>query len=113
MKFTQGGTVFCFYITLSLYFKLDMSAVLDESVPSFRTFTLLSVRDVKQLIQNSALKSCPLDPMPSTLASKCVDLLPVLTKIVNNSLQSGCFPEIWKEALVFFTVKETRSRCHL
>ena len=67
-----------------------LSAVLDESVPSFRTFTMLSVRDVKQLIQNSALqKSCPLDPMPSTLVSKCEDLLPVLTKIVNNSLQSG------------------------
>ena len=38
--------------------------------------------------------------MPSTLVSKCEDLLSVLTKIVNNSLQSGCFPEIWKEALV-------------
>ena len=46
---------------------------------------MLSVRDVKQLIQNSALKSCP---MPSTLVSKCEDLLSVLTKIVNNSLQS-------------------------
>ena len=67
---------------------------------------MLSVRDVKQLIQNSALKSCPLDPMPSTLVSKCEDLLPVLTKIVNNSLQSGCFPEIWKEALVFPLLKK-------
>ena len=67
---------------------------------------MLSVRDVKQLIQNSALKSCPLDPMPSALVSKCEDLLPVLTKIVNNSLQSGCFPEIWKEALVFPLLKK-------
>ena len=83
-----------------------LSAVLDETVPSFPTFTMLSVRDVKQLIQNSALKSCPLDPMPSTLVSKCEDLLPVLTKIVNNSLQSGCFPEIWKEALVFPLLKK-------
>lgn len=39
--------------------------------------------------------------MSSTLVSKCEDLLPVPTKIVNNSLQSGRFPEIWKEALVF------------
>ena len=83
-----------------------LSAVLDETLPSFPTFTMLSVRDVKQLIQNSALKSCPLDPMPSTLVSKCEDLLPVLTKIVNNSLQSGCFPEIWKEALVFPLLKK-------
>ena len=69
-------------------------------------YSLLSVRDVKQLIQNSALNPCPLDPMPSTLISKCEDLLPVLTKIVNSSLQSGCFPEIWKEALVFPLLKK-------
>ena len=72
----------------------------------FPNFTMLSVRDVKELIQNSALKSCPLDPMPSTLVSKCEDLLPVLTKIVNSSLQSGCFPEIWKEAWVFPLLKK-------
>ena len=67
---------------------------------------MLSVRHVKQLIQNSALKSCPLDPLTSTLVSKCEDLPQVFTKIVNNSLQSGCFPEIWKEALVFPLLKK-------
>ena len=82
------------------------SAVLDEIVPSFPTFMMLSVRDVKQLIQNAALKSCSLDPMPSTLVSKCEDLVPVLTKIIDNSLQSGPFPDIWKEALVFPLLKK-------
>ena len=67
---------------------------------------MLSVRDVKQLIQNSTLKLCPLNPMPSTVVSKYEDLLPVLTKIVNNSLQSGRFPEIWKEASVFPLLKK-------
>ena len=84
----------------------DDTSSADETVPPFPTFTMLSVRDVKQLIQKSALKSCPLDPMPSTLVSKCEDLLPVLTKIVNNSLQSGCFPQIWKETLVFPLLKK-------
>ena len=65
-----------------------------------------SVRDVKQLTQNAALKSCSLDPMPSTLVSKCEDLVPVLTKIIDNSLQSGPFPDIWKEALVFPLLKK-------
>ncbi|PFX24918.1 Proprotein convertase subtilisin/kexin type 4 [Stylophora pistillata] len=83
----------------------DISSA-DKIVPPFFTFTMLSVRDVKQLIQNSTPKSCPLDPMPSTLVSKCEDLFPVLTKIVNNSLQSGCSPEIWKEALVFLFLKK-------
>ena len=78
----------------------------DETVPPFPTFMMLSVQDVKQLIQNSTLKFCPLDPMPSTQVSKCEDLLPVLTNIVNTLLQSGCFPEIWKEALVFPLLKK-------
>ena len=82
------------------------SAVLDEIVPSFPTFMMRSVRDVKQLTQNAALKSCSLDPMPSTLVSKCEDLVPVLTKIIDNSLQSGPFPDIWKEALVFPLLKK-------
>ena len=54
----------------------------------------------------SSLKSCPLDPMLSILVSKCEDLLPVLTKIVNNSLQSESFPKIWKEASVFPLLKK-------
>ena len=87
------------------YLEDDTSSA-DETVPPFPTFTMLSVRDVKQFIQNSALKTCTLDPMPSTLVSKCEDLLPVLIKIVNNSLQFRCFPEIWKEALVFPLLKK-------
>ena len=67
---------------------------------------MLSVRDVKQLIHNAALKSCSLDPMPYTLVSKCADLFPVLTNVINNSLQSGSFPDIWKEVLVFPLLKK-------
>ena len=86
------------------------SAVLVESVPSFPAFKVLSASDVKQRIQKSALRSCPLDPMPSILVSKCEVLLPALTNIINNSLQSGCFPDLWKEALVFLLPrKETWS----
>ena len=44
--------------------------------------------------------------MPSTLVSKCEDLVPVLTKIIDNSLHSGPFPDIWKEALVFPLLKK-------
>ena len=83
-----------------------LSAIVAETAPSFPAFTMLSGGDVKHLIQNSALKSCPLDPVPSTLVSKCEALLPLLTKIVNLSLQSGCFPDLWKEALVFPLLKK-------
>lgn len=70
------------------------------AIPTLSAFKTLSDKDVKSLIQNSALKTCPLDPMPSRLVSKCDALFPVITSIVNKSLEAGHFPESWKEALV-------------
>ena len=50
---------------------------------------------------NLAKKSCALDPIPTPLLVKCIDvLLLVITKMVNISLESGHFPSAWKEALV-------------
>ena len=45
--------------------------------------------------------------MPSKLASKCGCLLPVITKIINTSLQMGHFLDDWKKALFFPLLKET------
>ena len=55
------------------------------------------------LMQHSYLKSCALDPMPSTLFSRCDVLLPVLTRLIN---MSGQFPVVWKEALVLPLLKK-------
>ena len=52
------------------------------------------------------LKSCVLDPMPSTLVSRCDVLLPVLTRLINTSLKSSQFPVAWKEALVLPLLKK-------
>ena len=51
-------------------------------------------------------KSCALDPMPSTLVSRCDVLLPVLTRLINMSLKSGQFPVAWNEALVLRLLKK-------
>ena len=53
-------------------------------------FKMLTKQDVKSLMQHSSLKSCTLDPMPSTLVSRCDVLLPV--HLINMSLKSGQFP---------------------
>ena len=46
-------------------------------------------------------KSCKIDPIPTDLLCKCIDhLLPVLTKLINVSLQSGVFSQKWKVAIV-------------
>lgn len=49
----------------------------------------------------SPTASCSLDPIPTNLLKVCLDeLLPLLTTIVNKSLETGCFPDNFKKALV-------------
>ena len=71
---------------------------------------MLTEQDAKSLMQYSSLKSCVLDPMSSTLVSRCDVLLPVLTRLINASLKSGQFPVAWKEALVLPLLKKTWPR---
>ena len=67
---------------------------------SFSTFRQLSEEEVKELVFKSKSTSCPLDPIPTPLLKECMDIimiiLPLLTKMVNMSLQSGIFPNEWK-----------------
>ena len=76
------------------------------SVPLFTDFENFSTSDVASLIRQSALKSCPLDPMPSWLVSNCDAHRPVITAIINKSLQTAHFPEGWKEALFYPLLKK-------
>ena len=71
-----------------------------RSTPSLSAFKILSANSVKSPIHNSTLKSCPLDPMPSRLVSRYDALLPIITTIINKSLEAGRFPKSWKEAVV-------------
>ena len=71
-----------------------------RSTPSLSAFKILSANSVKSLIHNSTLKSCPLDPMPCRLVSRCDALLPIITTIINKSLEAGHFPKSWKEVVV-------------
>ena len=67
----------------------------------FSDFKEFSINDVKTIIARSAKKSCLLDPMPTSIIMQCADeLLPVITLMINLSLQSGFFAGQWKEALL-------------
>lgn len=66
-----------------------------RDVPSIEKFNILSQSDARRLIETAPKKSCLLDPMPTTLVIGCIDvLLPVITKIINSSLQSGVFAQV-------------------
>ena len=65
----------------------------------FDSFEQLNEEDVKQLIVKSNRKTSSLDPMPTSIVVQCQDiLLPVLTRMINMSLDSGVFPAEWKVA---------------
>ena len=71
------------------------------------SFPPLTECDVRALIQKSAVKSCKLDPMPTSLVIECLDVvLSVVTNIVNTSLATGHFPDEWKQALVHPLLKK-------
>ncbi len=73
---------------------------------------LLSESDVRKLVTESKTTSCELDPIPTKILKQCIDIiLPVLTKMINMSLQSGVFPQEWKLALVIPLIKKLGLEC--
>ena len=61
----------------------------------------MSPDKLSQLLGGSGFKVCSLDPLPSLLMKNCVDvLLPIVTNILNCSLDSYTVPHVMKEALV-------------
>ena len=64
-------------------------------------FQEVTEHDIKNFINKVGKKSCKLDPVPATIFQSCKKaLLPIITKITNESLQSGCMPEKLKEAVL-------------
>ena len=86
----------------------DCAPIMDPQTPSFSSFQAITEEEAHGIIMNLAKKSSALDPIPTPLLVKCIDvLLPVLTKMINISLDSGHFPSSWREALVLLTLKKT------
>ena len=78
-----------------------------RDVPSIGKFDILSQSYVWKHIETSTKKSCLLDPIPTKLVISCIAvLLPVITKIIKLSLQTGKFAVPWKCALVLPLLKK-------
>ena len=69
--------------------------------PIMDSFSVLSDHDVAKIMHRSPSKSCEDDPIPTTLLKNTLpSVFPVLTALVNGSMQTGVFPEDLKQALV-------------
>ena len=65
-------------------------------------FDQLSQEEVHELIRTSKKKTSSLDSIPTKLVFECLGiLLPIITKIINYSLEHSVFPLARKSALVF------------
>ena len=98
------------YVPNNQSYVLDDSDVnSDSTIPPTRieAFELLAEDDVHVLIVNSRSTSCCLDPIPTHLLKSCSEsLISVITNIINSSLESGIFPDCWKEAVVIPLLKK-------
>ena len=61
----------------------------------------MTEQEVLHIINSKACKSASCDPIPSWLFKSCLSpLLPVLSRIINESLRTGSFPNIFKHAVI-------------
>ena len=78
----------------------------DKSI--LNAFKLVTSDEVYKTIMKSKKKTCPLDPIPTSLLIDCIEeLLPLITNIINRSLSSGTFPNIFKHAIVTPLLKKS------
>ena len=81
-----------------------------QSTPSnceLSSFSFVTTEDVRSVIMSSRTKSCMLDPIPTVLVKKCIDVLIYpITAIINSSLMTGVFPTQFKHGLVTPIIKK-------
>ena len=64
-------------------------------------FSGVTLQEIRHIILKAPSKSCELDPLPSWLLKECVDeLSPIVTSIVNASLNHAIVPLSLKTALI-------------
>lgn len=91
---------------LDAQYPLSSDVIPNEEVSLFQgqrlsVFHPVSEDEVRNVIKNMNSKSCEIDPVPTSLLLECLDsLLPAITQIINDSLSSGIFPDIYKKAIV-------------
>ena len=80
----------------------------EDCRPSWKDFAIVSEEEIVSVIKSMSNKHCDLDPLPTSVVKECVrELAPVLTAMVNQSLQKSTVAESLQKALVFPTIKNT------
>ena len=90
----------------------DINVVFDGD--PLQEFALVSQDYVRKIISSSPTKSCSLDPIPTWLLKQCQEqIIPVLTLIVNSSLECASFPSELKKAFLTPLLKKAILDCEI
>jgi hypothetical protein len=74
-----------------------------------RSFVPTTTKDLLVPTEKMAYNSCVLDPIPAKILLECLtDLLPVITNVINNSLETATVPRNLKCAALHGTKLEER-----
>ena len=85
---------------------IDINGVKSSCASKFRNFKLLSFASLKARTESMPSKTYDLDPLPTGILKKCIDLsLPEIHNIVNLLLSLSYFPDIIKKACVTPLIK--------
>ena len=64
-------------------------------------FCYVTEEEITKYVKASSPKTCDLDPIPTSLLKEyTMELVPYITKIINESLATGVVPDIFKRAIV-------------
>ena len=78
-----------------------------DDLVTLSEFQPLSEEAVRKMAVAS-MKTCTLDPLPSSILLVCIEeLLPVISRMVNVSLENGYFADDWKRAVVHPLLKKS------
>ena len=65
--------------------------------------------DVVKIIRNTKSTTCFTDPYPARMIKEKLNVLSILLRIINHSLNSGTEPEEWKTASILLLIKKVGS----
>ena len=101
----------------NIYSDINIDSMEDdmpESLPPFKgetwsQFHPISELDLKEILSDLSKKECEEDPIPLKLLLQCFEeVKPIIMFIINDSLTTGTFPSVLKNALVRPAIKDDK-----
>ena len=84
-----------------LIYHIILKTFLISKLQFFSSYRKFSLCIDQYLVLKSPTKSCALDPIRTGLLKACIDsLVPLITRIVNESLESGTVCDVLMQAIV-------------